>query len=43
MLVTISAPTTLAVNRARDDGLILFALARAYMTLVVRTTNGALV
>jgi FdhD protein len=35
LLVTISAPTTLAVDRARDHRLTLIALARADMVLVV--------
>ena len=40
MLVTISAPTSLAVERARECGLTLAALARPDSMLVVSDPHG---
>jgi len=42
MLVTISAPTSLATDRARSAGLVLLALARSDNVIVVNDPNGSL-
>lgn len=42
MLVTVSAPTSLAVERARDAGLVLVALARHDTALIVNDPEGCI-
>ncbi|WP_380879964.1 formate dehydrogenase accessory sulfurtransferase FdhD [Sphingomonas sp. DBB INV C78] len=42
MLVTISAPTSLAVERARAAGLTLVSLARSDSALIVNAPHGTL-
>ncbi len=42
MLVTVSAPTSLAVERARDAGLVLVALARHDTALVLNDPDGCI-
>jgi len=42
MLVTVSAPTSLAVERARLAGLALVALARSDNVMIVNDPNGCI-